>query len=141
MKNDNLQFSADTIGRWITEIFKSAGRVTVTSIYKMCSSSAIDLPTVQKRLVNHQMKHCEATSNKNYMLQVNAAWSASVYSLLKDIRLGQDMAKEEAMFLSQTYQSSHQTTHSSHTPSIGEAGEWSDEEEVAPIRGPWRSVL
>ena len=113
----------------------------MTSIYKMCSSSAIDLPTVQKRLVNHQMKHCEATSNKNYMLQVNAAWSASVYSLLKDIRLGQDMAKEEAMFLSQTYQSSHQPTHSSHTPSIGEAGEWSDEEEVAPIRGPWRSVL
>ena len=105
MKNDNLQFSADTIGRWITEIFKSAGvhpdwRVTVTSIYKMYSSSAFDLPTVQKRLVNHQMKHCEATSNKNYMLQVNAAWSASVYSLLKDIRLGQDMAKEEAMFLS-----------------------------------------
>lgn len=154
MKDNSLQFSAGTIGKQITEIFKSAGvcpdqRVTMTSIRKMHSTSAFDLCAVLKRLVNYHMKHCKATADKNYMLQVNAERSAGAYSLLKDIRLAQDMAKEdacsldkfevtylrwseEAMFLGKSHQSSHQPTHSLHTLSGEEAGEWLNEKELAP---------
>ena len=99
IKDDGLPFSTGIIGKRVTEVFKSAGvcpdmRITATSICKMYSS-AFDLTAVQKRLVHHHMKPCEATADRNYVLRVNAERSARAHSLLKGIPTGQDMATED----------------------------------------------